>query len=258
MNGSNILKNRGTRLFIMLGGFFVANALVAEFIGIKIFSLENSLGIKPFNWNLFGHKGSLMLSAGVLIWPIVFIMTDVINEYFGRKGVKLLSYLTAALIAYGFVVIYLAVGLSPADFWIKDFEAQGVPDMQVAFKAVMGQGQWIIIASLIAFLIGQIIDAQVFYRIRSLTGKENVWLRATLSTAISQLIDSFIVLYIAFVLGPPKWALSLFFAVGIVNYSYKLLIAILLIPSLYLIHYIIDAYLGKEQASIMKQEAMMD
>ena len=258
MNNGSILKNKATKLFVFLGGFFIANALIAEFIGIKIFSLEKSLGLASFNWKLFGQEGSLMLSAGVLIWPVVFILTDVINEYFGRKGVKFLSYLTAILISYGFLIIYLAVALSPADFWITDFVDVGVPNMQTAFGAIMGQGQWIIVGSLIAFLIGQLVDAQVFHRIKSITGNNRIWLRATISTAVSQFIDSFVVLYIAFVLGPPKWSISLFLAVGTVNYCYKFVVAILLLPLLYFMHFAIVKYLGEDQASKMKSEAMID
>ncbi len=76
-----------TRLFIILGGFFVANALIAEFIGVKIFSLEKSLGLSPVNLSFLGNTDlSFNLTAGVLLWPVVFVMTDVINEYYGRKG----------------------------------------------------------------------------------------------------------------------------------------------------------------------------
>ena len=130
--------------------------------------------------------------------------------------------------------------------------------MQAAFSAIMGQGQWIIVGSLIAFLLGQLVDAQVFYRIKKITGGSKIWLRATLSTAISQFIDSFVVLYIAFVIGPPKWPLDLFLAVGTVNYTYKFVVAIFLLPLLYFIHFLIIRYLGKEKAEEMKQIALED
>ena len=68
-------RDRPTALFIVLGGFFICNALIAEFIGIKIFALEASLGLPPFDWNLFGQQGSLSFTAGVLVWPVVFVMT---------------------------------------------------------------------------------------------------------------------------------------------------------------------------------------
>ncbi len=251
----NILSDKRSRLFLFLAVFFITNALIAEFIGVKIFALEDTLGWQPFNWNLFGQKGSLMFSAGVLLWPLVFIMTDVINEYFGMRGVKLISYLAIGLITYGFIMIYFSISLSPADFWIGVGKEQGVPDMQAAFANIYGQSNWIIVGSLIAFLIGQLLDAYIFFRIRRWVGEGKIWLRATISTAVSQFIDSFVVLYVAFVLGPQQWDHSLFMAVGTVNYSYKLSMAILLIPTLYIAHYLIDQYLGKEQADEMRSLA---
>lgn len=248
-----LISNKGLRLFIILGGFFVANALVAEFIGVKVFAFENTMGWEP----LFGNEGPFMFSAGTLLWPIVFIMTDLINEYFGMRGVRLLSYLAAGLISYAFLMVYLAIQMSPADFWIGQNQATGVDDMQIAFANVFGQSNWIIIGSLVAFLIGQVIDAYVFHRVRVWLGEQKVWLRATLSTAVSQLFDSFIVLYIAFVLGPPKWELALFFEVGTNNYVYKLIMAIVLIPLLYLVRYFINRYLGEKNAQRLKKEAIL-
>ena len=253
-----MLDNKAARLFIILGAFFVSNAIIAELIGVKIFAFEDTLGIAPLNWNLFGHKGSLSLSAGVLLWPVVFIMTDIINEYYGKKGVKLLTYIGIGMISYTFFMIYGAIHLIPADFWSGSYQEQGVPDMQAAFFAIFGQGAWIIVASLIAFLVGQIIDAMVFHKLRTWTNNKKVWLRATGSTVISQFIDSFMVLYIAFVLGPPQWDMSLFLAVGTVNYTYKFLVAVLLTPVIYLAHNVIDNYLGKEAAVKMKEKAILD
>ena len=252
-----LISNRAVRLFLILGGFFVTNALVAEFIGVKIFALEPTLGWKPMNWNLFGQSGSLMFTAGVLLWPIVFIMTDIINEYFGRRGVKLLSYLAAGLISYAFVMIFLAIKLAPADFWIGVNAERGVDDMQVAFANIFGQSNWIIVASLVAFLIGQLVDAWVFHNIRKSFGEKKIWLRATISTLISQFIDSFVVLYIAFVIGPQKWPMDLFLAIGTVNYGYKVLMAIVLIPLLYIARFLIDKYLGEKLSERLKKEAVV-
>lgn len=255
-------SQKSTILFVILGSFIVANALVAEFIGVKIFSLEASIGVQPLSWQLFGQQGTLQFTAGVLLWPAVFVMTDIINEYFGRRGVRFLSYLTVALISYAFGAIFLAIHLSPADWWLTSNTAKGVPDMQQAFASVFGQGLLIIIGSIVAFLIGQLLDVFVFHKIKQATGERWVWLRATGSTLVSQCIDSFVVLYIAFVGGPSllgnstPWALEQFFAIGIINYIYKVLIALLLTPFIYFAHYLIDAYLGNDLAKAMKQQAM--
>jgi uncharacterized PurR-regulated membrane protein YhhQ (DUF165 family) len=79
----HVSDQRASKLFIVLAGFFLTNALLAEFVGVKIFSLEQTLGIAPVEWSLFGVSGTLNFTAGVLLWPVVFVMTDVINEYYG-------------------------------------------------------------------------------------------------------------------------------------------------------------------------------
>jgi queuosine precursor transporter len=249
------LAQRSTKLFIVLSALFIANVLMAEFIGVKIFALEDTLGLRPFDWNLFGQSGSLSFTAGVLLWPIVFIMTDIINEYFGVRGVRFISWLAAGLVVYAFVFAYLAIELAPAAWWVTVSQPRGVPDMQAAFANIFGQGLWTIGGSLTAFLIGQLIDVTIFQRIRRLTGERWIWLRATGSTAVSQLVDSFVVLYIAFVLGPQQWPIALFLAIGTVNYFYKMLMAVLLIPLIYIARRVIERYLGSAESARIRQEA---
>ncbi len=244
-----VVDSRPARLFIALAGLFVTNALIAEFVGVKIFALEDTLGLQPFDWRLFGQSGSLSFTAGVMLWPIVFIMTDIINEHYGVRGVRLVSWLAVGFIIYAFVFAYLAIELAPAAWWVTVGAGRGVPDMQAAFASVFGQGLWTIGGSVTAFLVGQLVDVAVFHRIRRATGERLVWLRATGSTAVSQLIDSFIVLYIAFVLGPQQWPIPLFLAVGTVNYAYKMAAAVALIPLLYLGRRLIRGYLGTATAS---------
>jgi queuosine precursor transporter len=261
-----IIKDKPTRLFIILAGFFIANALIAEIIGVKIFSLEKTLGLAPLNIHLFGNDLSVNLTAGVLLWPVVFIMTDIINEYYGPKGVRFLSMLTAGLIAFAFIVFYGAMKLTPADFFITSKQGSGVPDMEKAYNSVLGQGGFIIIGSLTAFILGQLIDVFVFHKIKKVTGEKNIWLRATGSTLVSQFIDSFVVLFIAFYIGTRVnatgtdfvWPFKLFIAVGLVNYIYKFIVAILLTPVIYIVHNIIEKYLGHEKAAEMKAAAMSD
>jgi len=252
------LSSRSTRLFMLLTAFFVGNAIVAEFVGVKIFALETTLGLPPFGWNLFGQEGSLSFTAGVLIWPIVFIMTDVINEYFGRRGVRFISFAAAGMITYAFAFAYAAIHLAPAEWWVGVNADRGVPDMQAAYASVFGQGLWTIGGSLVAFLVGQVIDVTIYHRIRAATGERWIWLRATGSTVFSQFVDSFIVLYIAFVLGPQQWPISLFLAVGTVNYSYKMVMAVLLSPLIYLARHLIERYLGPVEAARLKAEAAAD
>ncbi|HET9057622.1 MAG TPA: queuosine precursor transporter [Chitinophagaceae bacterium] len=261
-----IIKDKPTRLFIMLGGFFIANALIAEIIGVKIFSLEKTLGFSQMVIKIFGNELSVNLTAGVLLWPVVFIMTDIINEYYGMKGVRFLSWLTAGLIAFAFIIFYGAIKLAPADFFISSKQGSGVPDMEKAYESVLGQGGFIIIGSLTAFIIGQMVDVFIFHKIKNVTGEKRIWLRATGSTLVSQFLDSFVVLFIAFYIGSRVnrqgtdfvWSMNLFLAVGIVNYLYKFIVAIVLTPVIYWIHNVIEKYLGHALAAEMKKAAMME
>ena len=246
-------KTKESRLLLVLGAFFVANAILSEFIGVKIFSVEGTLGIKKFDINLFGVPNlSFNMSAGVLTWPIIFIMTDIINEYFGVKQVRFLSVLTCILIGFAFIVVGLAMKLQPSDFWlIQNVDGQQI-NMVVAFDAIFGQGMWIIVGSITAFLIGQMVDVLIFHRIKKFTGERALWLRATGSTVVSQLIDSFVVIFIAFYLNPNyHWSWQMVAAIGLVGYTYKFIIAIAMTPILYLVHGIIDGYLGKDLAHRM-------
>src|SRR5829696_4913167 len=256
----NILKDKPTRLFIILGGFFVANAMIAEFMGVKIFSLEDTLGLARANLNLFGSKFSFHLTAGVLLWPVVFIMTDIINEYYGSRGVKFLSYLTIMLISYAFIMFTGAIHLKPSEYFTV---GNGIDNADNAYRGIFGQGLWIIMGSMVAFLIGQLLDVLIFHRIKKITGEKNIWLRATGSTLVSQLVDSFVVLFIAFYLGRriqtgqgDAWTLDQIAVTGTGNYIYKFAMAIILTPVIYLAHGWIEKYLGHDLASKMKKAAM--
>lgn len=251
------MLNRSQTLFVVLTGIFITNALIAEFVGVKIFAMEDTLGLQPFNWNLFGQQGSLNFTAGVMLWPVVFVLTDVINEYYGQRGMRFISWLAVGLILYGFLFAYLAISLVPAGWWVTVGVSQGVPDMQAAFAAIFGQGMWSIGGSVIAFLLAQLIDVRIFHAIRRRTGDKKVWARATGSTLVSQFIDSFVVLYIAFVIGPQHWSMALFLAIGTVNYCYKALMAIALTPVIYGIRRLLESYLGADVAAELKQRAQL-
>jgi len=215
-----MFKTKRDLVYIVLAGIFITNAVVAELIGGKLIQV-----------------GPFVMSIGILPWPIVFITTDLINEYFGEKGVKKLSLITACLIAYAFIVLLLAINVPAAE------NISPVNDNQ--FHAVFGQSMWIIVGSITAFLISQLIDVSVFWFFKKKTGESKIWLRTTGSTIISQLFDSFIVLGIAFWL-PGKIDFNTFVSSALTGYTFKLCIAVLLTPLIYLGHYLIKKYLQEE------------
>jgi uncharacterized integral membrane protein (TIGR00697 family) len=215
-------NKRKDLVFITLAGFFITNAIVAELIGGK----------------LVQFFGLFTQSLGIILWPVVFVLTDLINEHYGKKGVRKLTYITVGLIAYTFIL--LSVGMS-----IKAVAFSPVNDLN--FNTVFGQSQWIIVGSLVAFLLSQLVDVYIFWQFKKWTGERMIWLRATGSTVISQLVDTFVVQFIAFVL-PGKWALDEFLVNASWGYSFKLLVAIALIPVIYAGHYAINKFLRKEEA----------
>jgi queuosine precursor transporter len=206
----HMFKTKKELIFVILSGIFITNAVVAELIGGKLIQI-----------------GPFVMSIGILPWPIVFLTTDLINEYFGEKGVRKLSFITAGLIGYAFIVLFLAM-MIPAATGIS-------PVSDIQFQAVFGQSMWIIVASIIAFLVSQLIDVSVFHFFKNRTGDQKIWLRTTGSTIISQLFDSFIVLGIGFLL-PGKINFETFITSALTGYVFKLSIAVLLTPLIYLGH----------------------
>jgi hypothetical protein len=210
-----IVASREARLFLALAGLFITNALIAEFVGVKIFALEDTLGIAPFDWRLFGQSGSLSFTAGVMLWPVVFIMTDVINEHFGVRGVRLISWLAVAFIIYAFLFAYLSIGLVPAGWWVTVGAERGVPDMQAAFANIFGQGAVDDRRLGDGFPRRPLVDVALFHRIRAATGRD--------SCGCAQPADRRLAAHRQFHrlhrlrARPQHWLIPLFPAVGTVN-----------------------------------------
>jgi uncharacterized integral membrane protein (TIGR00697 family) len=215
-----MFQSKKDTVYVVLAGIFITNAVVAELIGGKLIQV-----------------GSAVMSIGILPWPIVFITTDLINDYFGEKGVRKLSLITASLIAYTFVILYLAMQIPAVDGKNLVTDAQ--------FKGVFGQSMWIIVGSITAFLVSQLIDVTIFHFVKNRTGNKMIWLRSTGSTVISQLFDSFIVLGIAFWMTG-KMTTEVFITSAFTGYFVKLIIAILMTPLIYLGHYLIRNYIAKD------------
>ncbi len=207
-------------VFLVLAGFFITNAVVAELIGGK----------------LVRYFGLFTQSIGILLWPVVFVLTDLINEHYGKKGVKKLTYITVGLIIYTYLILTLGLNTEATDF---------SPVSDHNFYAVFGQSRWIIVGSVAAFLVSQLVDVYLFWIMRQLTKGRMIWLRATASTAVSQLVDTFIVQFIAFVI-PGAWTVNEFILNASWGYAFKLLIAVCMIPFIYLGHNLIRYFLKKE------------
>ncbi len=191
----------------------------------------------------------------MLLWPFVFILTDTINEYFGVRGVRFISWVAAVFIAYAFLTAYLSIALSPADFWVSSNAALGVPDVQNAYAQIFGQGLWTI-----GWVTHRLPDRAARRR-GDLPPHSPRHRRAARLAARHGLHGG--------VSDPGQLRCSIhrvrhratkvagfqFLAVGTVNYLYKMTAAIVLIPLLYFMRKLIRGYLGEQNAQALELEA---
>ncbi len=210
---------------MVMAGIFITSAIVAELISCKLVDMGPYLA---------------PMIAGIVPWPIVFLLTDVMNEYFGKKAVRRLSWITVSLIGFCFLLVFIAVKLPVAEgSWLSDTE----------FQKAFGGSLWIMVGSITAFIVSQLLDVQLFVLFNKLTNGKMIWLRSTGSTAVSQLVDSYTVLFIGFWL-PGVLPLKMVLILGITGYATKLVIAVALTPLVYLMHYLAGSILGDKQTAV--------
>lgn len=210
-----------TTLFVTLVALFVTCLVVGDIIGGKVTSVT-----------LAGHE--LPFSVGQLAFPVTFILTDIINEFYGKAIIRRVTYLAFAMVGLTFVVIY-AAGAMP--WWSVTTSAdwQGVRPHD--FEVVFTQATRIQLSSMVAFLTANLVDIWAFFFIKHLTGNRFLWLRATGSTAISQLFDTLVIT--ALVWGT-KITFAQYLAFAATSYVIKLLAAIFVTPVIYAAHGLIE------------------
>ncbi|MEO8550153.1 MAG: queuosine precursor transporter [Kofleriaceae bacterium] len=211
-------------LFITLVAVFMTCLVVGDLIGGKLTSFY-----------LFGHEW--VFSAGQIAFPITFILTDIINEFYGRAVVRRVTFLAFFMVGLTFCIIYLSAQLPWASFAqdAKWDEAGGVTPH--VFSIVFTQATRIQLASMIAFLIGNLIDIWVFFLLKKLTGNKHLWLRSTGSTAVSQLVDTVVISAFIWI---GKVGFERYVTIVITSYVVKLLAAIVVTPVIYAVHDVIE------------------
>jgi queuosine precursor transporter len=205
-------------LFITLVGVFLTCLILGNLIGAKLTSVH-----------LFGREW--IISTGEIPFPLTFILTDIINEFYGRATARKVTLLGFAMTGLAIGIIRLA-DLAP---WFAG--SQMTPE---AFDNVFIGATFIQIASMIAFLTAQYVDIGVFFLIKRLTGQRLLWLRATGSTAVSQLIDTIVILGIAF--GPlgAGFDFATLFSMITTSYIVKVVVAICVTPLIYALHGLLE------------------
>lgn len=213
-------------LFLTLVGVFLTSLLLGNLIAGKI-----------AGFSVAGHDVSM--SAGAIPFPLTFILTDILNEFYGRRVVRRVTFLGFAMTALAFLMLLVAAALP----WMPAAHEpgwQGLPPS--AWNSVFTGATQIQIASMVAYLVGQLLDISLFFAIKKWTGDRALWLRATGSTLVSQLIDSTLVTMIGFSALPMAVQLDMIQA----GYLIKVVSAIALTPVLYGLHALIERTWGIE------------
>jgi uncharacterized integral membrane protein (TIGR00697 family) len=217
--------DRRLQLFVVLAGVFVTSLTVGDIIGPKLFEV---------------HLGPIdaIMSAGMLPFPVTFLLTDILNEFYGKRAARFITWVGFFMAIFAFAVITAAVQVP----WAALTQGPGYTGtVEGAFNNVFGGSQRILAASMVAYLVGQFSDIAVFNLLKRLTKNKMLWLRATGSTVVSQLIDTVVVQFIAWT---GVLSTGVIFNIIFTSYAVKLLVAIGLTPLIYAGHVLVERKLG--------------
>jgi uncharacterized integral membrane protein (TIGR00697 family) len=214
------------RLYVYLCAVFLTALLIGDTIGSKLFTVAIPLGFTTLH---------ATLSVGAIWFPITFLLTDVINEFYGSRGARFVTFVGFWMAVFAFVAILCARLIPAAPF---------SPVKDEAFDNVLGNANRIFVASLAAYLIGQLVDIAVFQSAKRLTQSRHIWLRSTGSTLISQLIDTLVVTYVAFT---GKLTAAQLRQTATTSYVVKVLLAVGMTPVIYALHGLLHRRLHLEE-----------
>ena len=227
--------SRHHKVFVLLTSVFITALVLAEATASKFFLAWKM----PVTLHIFGQPfNEVIMTTGVIAFPITFIVTDLLNEYFGKKAIQFVTFLGMFMIIFEFVILQIGMALPTSSI---------SPVSEQAFNSVFGATSRVIFGSILAYLIGQLIDITLFHWFKTKTNGKHLWLRATGSTFGSQFFDTFIVLTVAFI---GTLSLQTIIAITLFNYAYKLLIAVAITPVIYGVHKGLDNYLNTSSVKI--------
>jgi hypothetical protein len=217
--------DKRVRLFVVLAAAFCTALVVADIIGVKLFEV---------------HLGPLVavMSVAMIAFPVTFVLTDLLHEFYGRRAARFVTWLGLGMALFTFATIRIAsdIGWAPIT---RAPDYRGT--VENAFNNVFGGSQRILIASMIAYVVGQLTDIAVFHLLKRLSHNRWLWLRATGSTVVSQLIDTVMFQLIAWAsVLPAEVVLNLI----LTTYAVKLLVAVGLTPIIYAAHALVERLLG--------------
>lgn len=227
---AQLAPSRAQLVYLWLAMVFVSSLLVADVLGVKLFRIP--LG---FSFSVPWQDApidAIQHTCGMLTFPITFLLTDLINEFFGRRAARRIVWIGFA--AGGFAFLFINISLA-MPHWEVPFNIA-----ERSFDDVFSNSRLMYVASLAAYLVGSFSDIAIFAWLKRITGGRRVWLRATGSTVVSQAIDSFIVTWLAFSVsrslldtGIPAMPMNEVLKTAATGYLLKFVIALALTPIIY-------------------------
>lgn len=217
--------DRRVKLFVILAAVFVTALVVGDIISVKLVEV---------------HLGPVLavMSVGMLPFPITFLLTDILNEFYGKRAARYVTLVGFAMALFAIGIIYAAIALP----WAPLTRGAGwTGATQPTFDTIFGGSQRILFASVTAYLVGQLIDIFLFNRLKRLTRNRHIWLRATGSTVVSQLVDTVVVQQLAWTGLLSQAAI---WDIVFNSYFFKVLIALSLTPVIYAGHALLERRLG--------------
>lgn len=215
--------NNQEKIYSILLVFFITMIVLTNIIGVKLFEIfPNFL------------KNPITLTTGIITYPITFLITDIVCEVFGKKKASLMVIFGFFASLLSLVFINISVILPGSEVWINNsLGYKSVYEMQTAYESVFTLPGFLISASMLAYLVSQLIDVRIFHFLKNLTNGKKLWLRNNISTICSQLVDTIIVNTIFLYLGLNlEW--STIIEIIIASYIFKVLIAMLDTPLVYI------------------------
>lgn len=215
--------NNQERIYSILLVFFITMIVLTNIIGVKLFEIFPNL-----------LKNPITLTTGIITYPITFLITDIVCEVFGKKKASLMVIFGFFASLLSLVFINISVILPGSEVWINNsLGYKSVYEMQTAYESVFTLPGFLISASMLAYLVSQLIDVRIFHFLKNLTNGKKLWLRNNISTICSQLVDTIIVNTIFLYLGLNlEW--STIIEIIIASYIFKVLIAMLDTPLVYI------------------------
>ncbi|WP_342376920.1 queuosine precursor transporter [Myxococcus stipitatus] len=217
--------DRRMQFFVVLATVFVTSLVVGDLIGVKLFEVNLGFVIS-------------VMSMGMLPFPVTFLLTDLLNEFYGKKAARFVTWVGFFMAIFAYTVIAIAVQIPFAPLTRSpDFTGT----VESAFVNVFSGSQRILVASMVAYLVAQFCDITIFNLLKRITKNKQLWLRATGSTLVSQLIDTVVVQFVAWTGVLPT---DVIFKIILTSYVVKMLVAIGLTPFVYLGHALVERKLG--------------